>query len=55
MIDRFCFLGEIDDHTAKLEEFRALGVDQVALYVMHDRIDETMAEYGESIISGINA
>jgi probable F420-dependent oxidoreductase len=55
VIDRFCFLGDTDDHSAKLEQIAALGVDQVALYVMHDQIDETMAAYGDTIIKRINA
>jgi probable F420-dependent oxidoreductase len=50
VIDRFCFLGDIDEHLAKLEQIRSLGVDQVALYLMHDQIDETMAAYGDTII-----
>jgi hypothetical protein len=50
VVDRFCILGAADDHVAKLGELRALGVDQVALYLMHDQIDETMAAYGEAII-----
>jgi probable F420-dependent oxidoreductase len=54
VIDRFCFLGEVDEHLAKLEQFRALGVDQVALYLMHDQIDETMAAYGDTIIGTLN-
>jgi probable F420-dependent oxidoreductase len=54
VIDRFCFLGDVDEHLAKLEQFRALGVDQVALYVMHDQIDETMTAYGKTIIGRLN-
>lgn len=50
VVDRFCLLGEADEHRDKLAELRALGVDQVALYVMHDQIDETIAAYGERII-----
>jgi probable F420-dependent oxidoreductase len=50
VIDRFCILGTAKDHLAKLGELQALGVDQVALYVMHDQIDETIAAYGSEII-----
>jgi probable F420-dependent oxidoreductase len=55
VVDRFCILGEVADHVAKLEELAALGVDQVALYLMHDQIDETMAAYGDSIIDRVGA
>jgi probable F420-dependent oxidoreductase len=50
IIDRFCFLGPAPAHVEKLEELRGLGVDQVALYVMHDQIDETIAAYGEAVL-----
>jgi probable F420-dependent oxidoreductase len=55
VVDRFCILGDVGDHVAKLEELAALGVDQVALYLMHDQIDETMAAYGDSIIGRVGA
>jgi probable F420-dependent oxidoreductase len=55
VVERFCLLGETADHVAKLEELRSLGVDQVALYLMHDQIDETLAAYGESIIGRVGA
>jgi probable F420-dependent oxidoreductase len=55
VVDRFCLLGEVADHVAKLEELAALGADQVAIYLMHDQIDETLAAYGESIIGRIGA
>jgi probable F420-dependent oxidoreductase len=53
VVDRFCILGDVADHLAKLEELAALGVDQVALYLMHDQIDETMAAYRDSIIGRV--
>jgi probable F420-dependent oxidoreductase len=53
VVERFCLLGPPEDHVAKLEELHDLGVDQVALYVMHDQIDETIAAYGEGIIKQV--
>ncbi len=50
VIERFCLLGTVPDHLAKLEQLRSLGVDQMALYLMHDQIDETLAAYGQAII-----
>ena len=50
VIERFCLLGTPEDHLAKLEELRELGVDQVAGYLQHDGIDQTLRAYRESII-----
>ena len=36
IVDRFCVLGTVDDHVAKLRELEALGVDQFNVYLMHD-------------------
>ena len=50
IVDRFCLLGPVTAHLEKLEELRALGVDQFALYLMHDDMDGTMEAYGRDII-----
>ena len=50
VIDRFCILGPIEDHLARLHELEALGVEQFAIYLQHDGKDHTLAEYGEKII-----
>ena len=44
-------LGPVDDHLAKLNELKDLGVDQFSAYVMHDDIEGTLDAYGKSIIS----
>ncbi len=49
-IDRFCILGPVEAHLARLDELKALGVDQFAIYLQHDGKDHTLAEYGEKII-----
>ena len=54
VIDRFCVLGTAEDHIAKLEELRDLGVDQFGLYLMHDAQEETLAAYGETVVPAIN-
>ena len=53
VIDRFCILGPVEDHLARLDELRSLGVDQFAIYLQHDGKDHTLAEYGEKIIPHI--
>ncbi len=50
IIDRFCILGTEEQHIARLEELRDLGVDQFAIYLMHDQRDETLNAYGQRVI-----
>jgi probable F420-dependent oxidoreductase len=50
IVDRFCILGPVDAHLARLEELRDLGVDQFAIYLQHDDKDGTLTEYGERIV-----
>jgi probable F420-dependent oxidoreductase len=54
VIDRFCILGTVEQHVARLEELRALGVDQFAIYLQHDGNDETLSAYGQRIIPLVN-
>ena len=53
IIDRFCILGNTDEHIRRLTELKELGVDQFALYLQHDGKDETLEAYGEKIIPAI--
>ena len=50
VIERFCLLGAASDHIARIRELESLGVDQFAVYLMHDQMDETLASYGRDII-----
>ena len=54
VIDRFCLLGDETTHIARLEELRDLGVDQFAIYLMHDQQDETLDAYGRDIIPALS-
>ena len=54
IVDRFCLLGPPDAHVARLEELRALGVDQFALYLMHDDMEGTLTAYGNDIIPRVS-
>jgi probable F420-dependent oxidoreductase len=54
IIDRFCILGDEAAHIQRLKELEALGVDQFAIYLMHDQKDETLNAYGQRIIPSIN-
>ena len=48
IVDRFCLIGPVDEHLAKLDALRALGVDQFAIYLQHDAKDETLRAYGRA-------
>jgi probable F420-dependent oxidoreductase len=54
IVDRFCLIGPPSAHVAKLEQLRALGVDQFAVYNMHDAREATIDAYGRDIIPVIN-
>jgi probable F420-dependent oxidoreductase len=53
IIDRFCILGPVEEHVRRLEELKALGVHQFAVYLQHDAKDETLQAYGEKVIPAI--
>jgi probable F420-dependent oxidoreductase len=50
VVDRFCILGPVAEHVARLKQLKELGVDQFALYLQHDAKESTLAAYGEQII-----
>ena len=50
IVERFCILGTPDEHLARLEELRQLGVDQFAVYLQHDAKESTLEAYGEHVI-----
>lgn len=54
IVDRFCVLGTAEQHIAKLERLRALGVDQFAGYLQHDNKEETLRVYGETVIPALS-
>lgn len=53
IVDRFCLIGTADQHIAKLRELRRLGVDQFALYAMHDAREEVIDGYGSMVIPAL--
>ena len=53
IIDRFCIIGPVEEHVRRIEELKALGVDQFAVYLQHDDKDHTLLEYGERVIPAI--
>jgi probable F420-dependent oxidoreductase len=53
IVDRFCIVGPVAHQIERLQELKALGVDQFAVYLQHDAKDETLRAYGELVIPGI--
>ncbi|AZK97378.1 MULTISPECIES: TIGR03842 family LLM class F420-dependent oxidoreductase [Streptomyces] len=54
IVDRFCLLGPAEAHIDKLQALRDLGVDQFAVYNMHDAREDLIDTYGEHIIPAVN-
>ena len=48
--DRFCILGSVDEHVAKLRELADAGVDQFNLYLMNGDEEAQVEAYGRDII-----
>ena len=55
IVDRFCLLGPVSAHIEKLRALCELGVDQFALYDMHDAQEATIDAYGTHIIPAVNS
>jgi alkanesulfonate monooxygenase SsuD/methylene tetrahydromethanopterin reductase-like flavin-dependent oxidoreductase (luciferase family) len=55
IVDRFCVLGDAEEHVAKIREIEAQGMTQFNLYLMHDAIEETLNAYREEIIPRVRA
>jgi probable F420-dependent oxidoreductase len=53
IIDRFCVLGPVQAHIEKLRLLEDMGVDQFAIYLMHDDMEGTLQGYGEEIIPAL--
>ncbi|MEV7616342.1 TIGR03842 family LLM class F420-dependent oxidoreductase [Streptomyces sp. NPDC089799] len=54
IVDRFCLLGPPEAHVRKLRALRDLGVDQFAVYDMHDAREATIDAYGQHVIPAVN-
>ncbi|MER5302384.1 TIGR03842 family LLM class F420-dependent oxidoreductase [Streptomyces lasiicapitis] len=53
IVDRFCLLGPAAAHIEKLRALKELGVDQFALYAMHDAREAVIDAYGAEIIPAL--
>ncbi|MFD9093594.1 TIGR03842 family LLM class F420-dependent oxidoreductase [Streptomyces collinus] len=55
IVDRFCVIGPPEKHVEKLNALRELGVDQFAVYAMHDAREAVIDAYGTKVIPAVNA
>jgi probable F420-dependent oxidoreductase len=55
VIDRFCVLGSVEEHVAKLRELEAAGVDQFNIYLMNGDEEEQLEIYGREVIPQVRA
>ena len=53
VVDRFCLLGPPAAQLDRLAELQELGVDQFAIYAMHDARESTIEAYGASVIPAL--
>ncbi len=53
VVDRFCILGPVEHHIARMEELRDLGVDQFSIYLMHDDKEATLEAYGQQVLPAL--
>ena len=53
IVDRFCVLGSVDQHIARLRDLAAAGVNQFNLYLMNGREEEQLEVYGRDIIPAL--
>jgi probable F420-dependent oxidoreductase len=51
--DRFCILGSVDEHVAKLNELADAGVDQFNLYLMNGDEEQQLEAYGRHVIPAL--
>ncbi|MEV5439883.1 TIGR03842 family LLM class F420-dependent oxidoreductase [Streptomyces sp. NPDC052682] len=54
IVDRFCVIGPVGKHIEKMRALRALGVDQFAVYDMHDAQEAVIDAYGAQVIPAVN-
>ena len=53
--DRFCVLGSVDDHVAKLRRLAEAGVDQFNIYLMNGDEEAQLEIWGREIIPAVRA
>lgn len=52
-VDRFCVIGEVDEHVQKLRELAEAGVDQFNIYLMSGEEEAILETYGREVIPAL--
>lgn len=52
-VDRFCVIGEVDEHVAKLRALAATGVSQFNIYLMSGDEESVLEAYGREVIPAL--
>ncbi|MGH2500038.1 MAG: TIGR03842 family LLM class F420-dependent oxidoreductase, partial [Candidatus Limnocylindria bacterium] len=52
-VDRFCVIGDVDEHVAKLRALAAAGVSQFNIYLMSGDEEEVLERYGRDVIPAV--
>jgi probable F420-dependent oxidoreductase len=52
-VDRFCVIGEVEEHVAKLRALAATGVSQFNIYLMSGDEEKVLEAYGREIIPAL--
>lgn len=52
-VDRFCVIGEVDEHIAKLRKLAAAGVGQFNIYLMSGEEETILETYGREVIPAL--
>ena len=55
IVDRFCIIGPVETHIERMQQLKALGVDQFSIYLQHDGKEETLRAYGDHVIPAVAA
>ncbi|ARF59834.1 TIGR03842 family LLM class F420-dependent oxidoreductase [Streptomyces gilvosporeus] len=55
IVDRFCLIGPVSAHVERLRALKALGVDQFAVYAMHDAKEKVIDQYGQNVIPALTS
>jgi hypothetical protein len=50
IVDRFCVLGPLAGHVERMKQLEAIGVDQFAIYLMHDQKEATLRSYASELL-----
>jgi probable F420-dependent oxidoreductase len=53
VVDRFCVLGPVPAHLERMRELQGLGVDQFAIYLMHDQKEATLRAYARELLPAL--